>query len=361
MYACSTSRREGRRSRPAQRAPGCSRIEGGQRPKGHHLARREQARPLHHRAQLAHVARPQIAHGGPPCVSGANALRRSSSRARAPGPGTARRGGRCPRAARAGGAPGREPRSTDETGLRGSAPRSPPGRGRRWSRTRSARRPRWCGCRPPARTTSPRPPAGAWPGGPGSGPGPGRSRGCRPRAISIFPSLASARVGEGSALVTEQLRLEKLLGDRRAVDPDERARRCGARRSEASGRGGPCPSRSLPRAAPRSSPRRGGSRTREQRAHRRGLGHDPGAGSRGPWRSSRDLPPRRPAPESLEVVERPAARGEDVDHEAAVVEQDPLAARVALGVQGPRPVLAQGVEDGIRDGQELLLVAFRTR
>jgi hypothetical protein len=46
-----------------------------------------------------------------------------------------------------------------------------------------------------------------------------------PSAVSSKPALLLSRVGEGAALVTEQLALEELLGQRRAGDVDERLRR----------------------------------------------------------------------------------------------------------------------------------------
>ena len=49
------------------------------------------------------------------------------------------------------------------------------------------------------------------------------------------PGLAVARVGECAPLVPEQLRFQEGLGDRRAVDVDERAGAPGARAMKGSG------------------------------------------------------------------------------------------------------------------------------
>ena len=51
-----------------------------------------------------------------------------------------------------------------------------------------------------------------------------------PEASSICPGLALHRAGEGAALVAEELGLEELVGERRAVDRDERAVDCAPRR-----------------------------------------------------------------------------------------------------------------------------------
>ena len=84
-----------------------------------------------------------------------------------------------------------------------------------------------------------------------SGISPISSRKMVPRcAISNLPILRCVRAGEGAALVAEQLRLEQVLGNRRAVDRDERA--VGARRwrCAARARTTPCRCRSRLRAAP---------------------------------------------------------------------------------------------------------------
>src|SRR5262249_60796614 len=62
------------------------------------------------------------------------------------------------------------------------------------------------------------------------------------------PGLRLLCSGEGPALEAEELRLEKRLGDRRAVDLDER---CGRPwpRGGVRGREGPCPSRCRPGSA----------------------------------------------------------------------------------------------------------------
>ena len=58
------------------------------------------------------------------------------------------------------------------------------------------------------------------------------------------------RAREGAALVTEQLRLQQRLGERRAVDRDERPCRAGRRGRAARARPAPCRCRSRPAAAP---------------------------------------------------------------------------------------------------------------
>ena len=61
MYSFSISLSEGRRSRPAQSVAGCSRMCGGSGGGGHHVAGRVEGGPLDHRAQLAHVPGPGVA------------------------------------------------------------------------------------------------------------------------------------------------------------------------------------------------------------------------------------------------------------------------------------------------------------
>ncbi len=65
-----------------------------------------------------------------------------------------------------------------------------------------------------------------------------------------------------------------------------------------------------------------------------GLRHHAGERLRQGRGSSRDLQRVAAAPEPLQVVEGAGARREDVHHEVAVVEQDPLLPRVALDVVG---------------------------
>src|SRR6266511_2410253 len=112
---------------------------------GHGLAGRVEGGALHHRAQLPHVARPVVA------------LERLR------GIGGEAGGGGGPASA--------APRSAGGTGPRGTAPPGPLPPGPGWRRPRSARPRPGYGFPRAARSAAPRPPAAAWPAGPGSGPG----------------------------------------------------------------------------------------------------------------------------------------------------------------------------------------------
>ena len=170
--------------------------------------------------------------------------------------------------------------------------------------------------------------------------------------------LGRARVREGATLVPEQLRLEQLRRDRRAVDLQERPFAADAAVVQ------PVRDEVLARAA-LALEQHGAARVgeaqheRHELPHGGRLGHDTGERPAGDTRHARDLHPLRPAPEALEVVEGARARREDVDDEAVVVEQDPLPARIALDVRGPAALGPQRLEHGVRDRDQLPLVEAR--
>ena len=105
-----------------------------------------------------------------------------------------------------------------------AARRRPRPRGRGWSPRRRARRPR-SRRSPPTRVTSPSCSARSSFGCSASGSSPISSRkSVPPSAASKRPGARAVGAGEGAALDAEELRLEQSLGDRRAVDRDERPR-----------------------------------------------------------------------------------------------------------------------------------------
>ena len=105
---------------------------------------------------------------------------------------------------------------------------------RRWSRRRSGRRrggcrSRRCGALRPLRAR-----AAAWPARPSASSRFRRGTACRPTACSISPGRAPRGAGEGAARVAEELVLEQRLGQRGAVQRDERtvgARAAGVHRA----------------------------------------------------------------------------------------------------------------------------------
>ena len=114
-------------------------------------------------------------------------------------------------------------------------------RGPCWSR-RGAARPPACGCsrRRPAGSRRSRGSGGASPASAGSSRRPRRGRRCR-CARAQLADLVAVRVGERAAGVSEQLRLEERLGQRRRSSPRRTAPRSGSSASGCAGR-----SRSLP-------------------------------------------------------------------------------------------------------------------
>ena len=175
--------------------------------------------------ELAHVAREVVARrarGAPPARTRSSAGRGARSRSR----GSARRAGARRSGARAAAACGSSRPSAGSRGPRGTAPCAPSPRGRRSSRRRGARR-RGVGRFSPTRSTSRvwstrRSFTCVW-----SGISPTSSRKSVPRsAASKRPSRSADGAGERALHVAEELALEQPLGERRAVDLDERARGC---------------------------------------------------------------------------------------------------------------------------------------
>ena len=196
---------------------------------------------LMHVLELAHVARPRVRldrgdrvgqqrHRAAPLLR-----RRSAARTRA------RAARRRPGARAAAGSRPRSPRG-GSTGPRGSARwRSGPS-GSGASRTRRARRP-GSPARPPTRsiTRSCRKRSSFACSDIGRSPISSRNSVPPLRESRSCPSVCLRRAGEGALLVAEELALEQVLGDRRAVDRDE-----ARRRAAATGRAAPRASSSLP-------------------------------------------------------------------------------------------------------------------
>ena len=206
---------------------------------GDQAAVAEDRRALEDVAQLAHVARPVIVEQQ--LRARRARCRPAAGRGRGRSPrGTLRSAAGCRRAARAAAAAGSRTRSAGSRGPRGTArcaiarcrsrlvaatmrasvrsTRVPP---RRWnSRSCSTRRNLACagGLISPTSSRNSVPPA----------------------ACSSCPGLLCVRAGERAALVAEQLGFEQLLGQRRAVQRDERAVACAARRDGGSARRLPC-------------------------------------------------------------------------------------------------------------------------
>ena len=130
-----------------------------------------------------------------------------------------------PRAARAAAAPGTGSRSAGRTGPRGSAPAgSPPSRSllvAAITRTSTSIAPAAAHALDLA---APAARAAPWPASSGSCRRSRRGTGCRRRPARTCPCASASGAGEGALLVAEQLALDQLLGDRRAVDLDERPR-----------------------------------------------------------------------------------------------------------------------------------------
>ena len=131
------------------------------------------------------------------------------------------------------------------------------------------------GSRRRARTPAPGGPGAASPEGAGGrSPISSRKR-VPPSASSKRPLRARDRAGEGALLVAEELGLQQALGQGRAVDLHERARRRGGSRSGAPSRSAPCRCRSRPGSARWHRSGRPGGRPRQHLLHRAALADDP--------------------------------------------------------------------------------------
>ncbi len=131
-----------------------------------------------------------------------------------------------------------------EAARRGSRPAVPC-----WSRRAPARPPGRRTCRRPARRPAPAARAAPSPASSGSCRRSRRGRSCPPSATSNFPRRSPTAPVNAPLHVAEQLALDQLLGDGRAVHLDERARAPPAQRVDRSARPAPCPSRSRRRSA----------------------------------------------------------------------------------------------------------------
>ena len=177
-------------------------------------------------------------------ASGAIGARRDAFAAREHVRRSARRAAECPRAARAAAARGSARRSGDRTDPRGSAPRRSPPRGSCSSPRARARRPA-IGFAPPMRVTTPSCSTRSTFACAARLMSPTSSRkSVPPCACSNLPGAIGDGAGERALHVAEQLALDQLARNRRAVHFDERLRRrastaCGSRARRA-----PCPCRS---------------------------------------------------------------------------------------------------------------------
>ena len=120
--------------------------------------------------------------------------------------------------------------------------------------------------RPPARPAAPGARAAPWPGSSGSCRRPRRGTGCRRRPARTCPCLAASAPVKAPARVAEQLALDQLLGDGRAVHLDERAPRRAGSGGGCCARPAPCRCRSRRRSA------RGRWRARPARSRRAARG-----------------------------------------------------------------------------------------
>ena len=290
-------------------------------PRGSSDARRPQDdRALHRVAQLAHVARPGVARAAParprataPAAAGSPRARRRRGSRRASGRMSSGR-------SRSGGT------STSITFRRKSrSSRKRPGLdvglevavGRRDDAHVGAAR---AGLADALELACPAGSAAAWPAAPARSRRSRRGSSVPPSAASTRPGLVAHRAGEGAARVAEQLAREQLLGQRRAVDGDERAgRRAGSARG-ARARARPCRCRSRRAAGPARRTRRPRASVVEHRAHRAATR------SRGRPRAPR----RRAAPRARRPARRAArALGDLLDDVADLRRRERLGQVVA--------------------------------